>query len=109
MLKRSIGSVGVAQTVAVSVHPVPRDANTPAGTRGLRDGGGEAQLLRTELADRGEHRRDAAARFTDDSVQALVELRSELIADLRVDVVLAVVDDARIAERETVVLHEPEV
>ena len=78
--------------------PVPLDR---------RDGRGDAGLLRADVAERGEHRRDAAALFADDRVHALVELRAVLIADLRVDVVLAVVGTIG-AEREAVVFQEEE-
>ena len=77
--------------------------------RRLGDGGGEAELLRADVAEGGEDRDDAAARLADDRVQPLVELGAVLPAELRVDVVLAVVDVRHVAEGEAVVLQEPEV
>ena len=68
------------------------------------DRGGETGLLRAELAEGGENRDDPAARFSDDRVHPLVELRPELIADFRVDVVLAIVGAGDVAERQAIVL-----
>src|SRR5205814_6079897 len=75
----------------------------------LRDGSSDAEFLRSELAECGENRSDPSARFTNDRVQMLVELCAVLIRELRIDVVLAIVDGRNIAESQAVVLEQPEI